>query len=251
MQFWLEIGLILFICFFLGTLAYIKKVLTPLGSLSAVLIGLVIGLAGGLSWVLLLFIFLLTSFLATRYKFALKKERGVQEGKKGERGWKNVLASGLVPVAIVLLSLEGAPYPTLDKATGTVLFLCAVGIAAADTLASELGVLSKRTWLITTGERVRPGVDGGISVRGQLSAAGAAFYTGLLGIIVIGFLEPDLGLHWWTVPLVTVIGFLGCQIDSVIGATIERKGYVTKLTNNLISITLGTIIAWLMIIWIL
>jgi len=250
MQLWLEVSLVLFICLFLGSLAFIKKVLTLSGSLLAIAIGLIIGLLGGLSWVLLLFIFLLTSFIATRYKFSQKKQRGVQEGKRGERGWENVIASALVPLACVMLSIENAPYPTLDKLTATILFLCAVAIAAADTLASELGVLSDKTRLITTGEKVRAGVDGGISILGQISAAGAAFYTGALGVIVIGYLEPELGITWSSAIIVTVIGFLGCQIDSVIGATIEKKGYVSKLTNNLLSITLGTVIAWLVLTWI-
>lgn len=244
-----EIAWILLICLSLCILAFIKNVLTFTGSLSALFIGLAIGIAGGLSWVLLLFIFLLSSFAATKYKFSYKKRKGFHEGIRGERGWTNVLANGVVPLTIALLSMENAPYPTLDKYTGTALFLSAVAIAAADTLASELGILSKRTWLITTGKRVRPGTDGGISVQGQFWAATAAFYTGAFGFFVIGYMDPELALSFWIIPLVTAIGFLGCQIDSVIGATIERKGYVTKLTNNLISITLGTTITWLLITW--
>lgn len=248
MEPWLEIFLTVIVCVILGTLAYKKSVLTLSGSLLAVVFGLVIGFAGGFSWLLLLFIFLLTSFAATKYKFAVKQEKGVHEGKRGERGVDNVLASGLIPLIIALMSVENAPYPTIDKETGYLLFLCAVAVAAADTLASELGVLSDKTWLITNGERVKPGTDGGISLVGELWALAAAFYTGFMGTMVMRFLEPELVLKLWLIGLVCVIGFLGCQIDSIIGATIERKGYVTKLTNNLISIALGTIIAWV-IIW--
>lgn len=248
MEPWLGISLTIIVCAVLGALAYKKNVLTLSGSLLAVVFGLVIGFAGGFSWLLLLFIFLLTSFAATKYKFAVKQEKGVHEGRRGERGVDNVLASGLIPLIIALLSVENAPYPTIDKGTGYVLFLCAVAVAAADTLASELGVLSEKTWLITNGEKVKPGIDGGISVLGELWALVAAFYTGFMGILVMWILEPELVLELWLIGLVSVIGFLGCQIDSVIGATIERKGYVTKLTNNLISIALGTIIAWV-IVW--
>ena len=38
-------------------------------------------------------------------------------------------------------------------------------------------------------------------------------------------------------------GFFGCQIDSVIGATLERKGMIGKLGNNFASISLGTLLA--------
>jgi uncharacterized protein (TIGR00297 family) len=248
MDYWLEVALVFCLCFLLGGLARLKNVLTTGGSLLAVVVGLVIGLAGGLSWVLLLLIFLVTSFAATKYKFALKKEMGLQEGVRGERDWENVLASGLVPLVIAVMSLENDLYPTLDRTTGSSLFLCAVAIAAADTVASELGILSRKTWLITTGKRVRAGTDGGISVLGQVWAFMAALYTGAVGMVVLGYFDQTLDFFWWLPIFIAVIGFIGCQIDSVIGATIEQRGYVSKLTNNLMSITLGTILAWV-IMW--
>jgi uncharacterized membrane protein len=39
-------------------------------------------------------------------------------------------------------------------------------------------------------------------------------------------------------------GFLGCQIDSVIGATWETRGKIGKLGNNFLSILAGTMIAF-------
>ena len=41
-----------------------------------------------------------------------------------------------------------------------------------------------------------------------------------------------------------VVGFLGCQIDSVLGATLERRGIVGKRTVNLVSTSLGGLIAF-------
>jgi uncharacterized protein (TIGR00297 family) len=242
-----DVYIVLLACLALALLAHWRRVLTPAGSLAAFVVGMVIGIAGGLSWILLLLIFLVTSFAATRYRFKLKKRRGVQEGKRGERTWRNVAANGLVPTLMALLVLDNAPWPTLDRYTGSVLFLCAVAIAASDTLASELGVLSKRTWLITSRKRVRAGVNGGVSYPGEFWALTAALYVGISGVLLMGYFEPDIGFEWWDVALVTVIGFIGCQVDSVIGATIETKGHVSKLTNNLISITLGTVLAWLLL----
>jgi uncharacterized protein (TIGR00297 family) len=117
-------------------------------------------------------------------------------------------------------------------------------------VASELGILSRKTWLITTGKRVRAGTDGGISGLGQLWAFIAALYTGAVGTVVLGYFDQTLVFDWWLPIFVAVIGFVGCQIDSVIGATIEQKGYVSKLTNNLMSITSGTLLA-LVIIWLM
>jgi uncharacterized protein (TIGR00297 family) len=98
--------LVLTLCTLLCILAYQQKVLDIWGCILAFLIGAVIGIFGGILWLVLLLFFLITSFGATKYKYALKKERGVQEGKRGERHFKNVLANGLAPTFIALISFE-------------------------------------------------------------------------------------------------------------------------------------------------
>ncbi len=242
--------LIVAICIILCIVAYYKGLLNLSGSIMAMIFGIIIGLAGGITWIFLLFVFLITSFAATMYKFNVKEKKGIQEGMRGERTWVNVVANGIVPLIIAVLTLDNLPFQGLDKTTGAVLFLCAISVAAADTLASELGVLSKKTWLITTMKPVKAGIDGGISLPGQASAAAAAFYTAVIGFLIFTIFD-GLTLNWLHVILIIDIGFLGCQIDSIIGATIETQGYVSKLTNNLLSITSGTVIAWLVMIWIL
>src|SRR5439155_91356 len=76
----------------LSALAYRRNVLTWDGSLAAFVVGMVIGIFGDVTWLFLLLFFLLSSFLATRYRFALKEAMGVQEGIRGERRSTNVLA---------------------------------------------------------------------------------------------------------------------------------------------------------------
>lgn len=240
--------IVLILCATLSVLAFWLRVLTRWGSIAAFLVGAVIGIMGHISWVVLLLIFFLTSFAATKYKFEVKKARGLQEGKRGERGYKNVVANGAVAVIIAFFSFENELYPYLEKDIASVLFLAAIAVAAADTIASELGILSEKVYLVTTGERVKPGTDGGVSIYGTLWGLVAATYTAFLGYFMLTYFGIiDLGL--WVIGLVAYMGFLGCQIDSIIGATLEQKGYVSKLTNNLLSISIGTFITWLVIIW--
>src|SRR5712691_11143913 len=152
----------------LSALAYRRDVLTWDGSLAAFVVGMVIGIFGDVTWLFLLLFFLLSSFLATRYRFALKEAMGVQEGVRGERLATNVLANGaaLMIVAVASLVLQ-TQFP---KVASGVIFLSALSVAGADTLASEIGVLSRKTVLITTGEPVPPGTDGGVSWLGQWCA---------------------------------------------------------------------------------
>src|SRR5881409_1107829 len=232
----------------LSALAYRRDVLTWDGSLAAFVVGMVIGIFVDVTWLFLLLFFLLSSFLATRYRFALKEALGVQEGVRVERKSTNVLANGFAPMAVAAISLTmPAGFP---KILSGIIFLS----ARADTLASEIGVLSRRTVLITNGQPVPPGTDGGVSPLGQLCAIGAAVYTSIVGWFVLS----NLARMWNLVPTMPsspvyvlipiAIGFLGCQLDSVLGATLERRGLVSKKTVNLVSTTTGAIAAYVILI---
>src|SRR6266699_938233 len=98
----------------LSALAYWKGVLTWDGSLAAFVVGMVIGVFGDVTWLFLLLFFLLSSFLATRYRFALKEALVVDEGTRGERHATNVLANGVALMAVAVLSLIQPPgFPRL------------------------------------------------------------------------------------------------------------------------------------------
>src|SRR5213594_3976560 len=170
----------------LSALAYRRDVLTWDGSLAAFVVGMVIGIFGDVTWLFLLLFFLLSSFLATRYRFALKEALGVQEGVRGERRSTNVLANGVALMGVAVLSLAASA--AFSKVVSGIVFLSALSVAGADTLASEIGVLSRRTVLITNFQRVPPGTDGGISPLGQLCAIGAALYTSIVGWFVLAYL---------------------------------------------------------------
>jgi uncharacterized protein (TIGR00297 family) len=177
---------------------------------------------------------------------------GVQEGKKGERRASNVLANGIAPMAAAVLSaLNPSWFP---RAASGVVFLSALAVAGSDTLASEIGVLSPRPVLITNGKQVTPGTDGGVSLLGEGCAVLAALYTALFGWLVLSWLARAYALDL-TMPaepvfllIPAVLGFVGCQIDSVIGATLERRGLVNKKTTNLLATSMGAILAYVALV---
>src|SRR5438552_11640158 len=131
----------------LSALAYWREVLTWDGSLAAFVVGMVIGIFGDVTWLFLLLFFLLSSFLATRYRFALKEALGVQEGVRGERRATNVLANGVALMGVAVLSLVASA--AFSKVFSVIVFLSALSVAGSDTLASEIGVLSPRPVVIT------------------------------------------------------------------------------------------------------
>src|SRR5207244_10900597 len=150
-------------------------------------------------------------------------------------------------VAAISLTMP-AGFP---KIISGVIFLSALSVAGADTLASEIGVLSRKTALITTGEPVPPGTDGGVSRLGQLCAFGAAAYTSVAGWFVLSYLsrvwsltrQAAMAEAWWYRLFSRGIGFLFCHHDIVLGATLERRGEIDETTGNLVMHRIGVPLA--------
>ena len=238
-----EVILYVDICVGLATFAYFRKILDLKGSLLAFVVGVIISIMGSILWLVMLLIFLLMSYAFTRYRFELKKQKGLHEGTRGERGYRNVAANGMVMTIIAVLTFLNVP--TFELSTSSFIFVSALSVAAADTAASEIGVFDPDPVLITTFEKVTPGTDGGVSLTGQLAAFVAAAFTSAVGFALFIF-DPNLLAGASTVLIPMICGFFGCQVDSVIGATIERKGKIGKLGNNFISISSGAILAWIL-----
>lgn len=243
----LEISLSIALCLALTLIAYWKGILDIKGSLSAYFIGIIIALFQSIFWLAMLLAFLVTSFIATRYEFDYKMKRDVQEGVKGRRGIGSVFANGIIPTFIAFISFFDTPY--FQKEISGVVFLSAIAVATADTFASEIGVLSENAYLIINlKKRVKPGTNGGVSVLGTVSAFLGSLFVASVGWAFL-YSTGTLPHNVLFAMLPLGIGFLGCQIDSILGATLEDRGYLTKNTVNLVSIALGSALAWV-ILWV-
>ena len=229
------------VCVILALITYERRLLTADGSVAAGGVGIIIGLIHP-SWLVLLFFFLIAGVLVTKYRFSYKERRGTQEGKKGERGYRNVLSTGLVPLFVALLSIGGMGI--IPPGTSGILFLTAVATAASDTLASEMGVLSERTRLITTWKRVRPGTNGGISLYGTLWALAGAMVTSAAGALFLGYFSDTITMGMTAILLPGIMGFAGCMVDSVLGATLENRGTIGKGSVNFLSALIVTALVW-------
>ena len=78
---------------------------------------------------------------------------------------------------------------------------------------------------------------------GTFAAFIAAAYSSAISYVIFAGLDKDLLQGPSTLFIPMFCGFLGCQIDSVIGATWEQRKKIGKLGNNFLSIALGTLIA--------
>jgi uncharacterized protein (TIGR00297 family) len=231
----LELLIIIVLAGILSIFAQYLDLLTFDGAVASLAIGLVIGLFGSVDWLLILIIFTALGFTATLVGLAKKRSRGLQEGKTGERMYKNVVAVGITPcIFAVLFFILGEEHYTIMS----IAYISSITVAAADTIASEVGVRDQRVWLITNFKRVEPGVDGGVSVTGTFVAIVASFVTTVIGwLLIFGFTFE------WFFFIPVIAGMVGCFADSILGATLESKGRISKYTNNAVTAFLGSLFA--------
>jgi len=212
---------------FIAYLAVLRESVDTAGGAAGAVIGAAV-LSGGGFWLWMTLIF----FFATSSAFSSvgkeRKRRLSQLHLKGSRRdiWQ-VLANGSVGgVSAVLYGATANPVFALACAAA---FAC----AAADTWASEIGIMSRRKPVsIRTGKPVPPGLSGGISPLGTLAALFGSTGTGIL--FYLERLTSGPGLSWTSLQfagIAAACGFLSSFIDSVLGATLQVH-YVDEATDT-------------------
>jgi len=216
---------------FLGYTLGRAKLADISGVISGILMGLLIVSFTDFRWFVLILSFFVIGGIFTKYKYDYKRAIGIAEGAGGARGYRNVFGNGLV--ALVCAIAFGI--------TGNVLLIAAyvgaIATATGDTLASEIGQTYRKLPRLITDLKVVPtGADGGITTLGEVSAlagAGAiAIIAALLGLGALSMIVP-----------VVLGGLFGVNIDSVLGAVLERRHYLTNSTVNLLATAFGALAA--------
>ena len=205
-----------FIVVAFALLAVLLNAIDERGFLASTFVGVSIIYGGGVSWFVVVAVFFTLGVVFTLYKYGYKKRLGSAQEKGGARSWPNILANGGIASAIALFNLTG---PTIDLSA---LFLGAISASAADTVATELGLLSHNkprliTNLTTT---VTPGTSGGITLLGILGAVFASLVIGSMAFL-LGLMSTNLVV----MPICVIGGVFGACFDSVLGASVQRRGY--------------------------
>ncbi|HVC47748.1 MAG TPA: DUF92 domain-containing protein [Terracidiphilus sp.] len=178
-------------------------------------------------------VLLLLTSLGTRLGRRRKLALGTAENKSGRNAAQvaaNLGVAALISIPLaqaVVLSLRWLPLanPGVLFAPG----VAALSEAAADTLSSELGQLfSAQPRMLTTLRAAPPGTDGAISLGGTLVGAFAAVLVATAGTLALGGSTLLL--------ILSVSGALfGLFFDSLLGATLERRGWLNNDGVNFLS----------------
>jgi uncharacterized protein (TIGR00297 family) len=192
------------------------------------------GLNLGAFFLLAMLVFLILSAVVTYIDLKYKKALGIGQAP---RSFRNVLANGLPPLVMAAIfyvsSITGSETFALLSLIG---FLASIAAITADKFNSEIGVLSRdKPRMIFTLKKVKKGTSGAISPLGTFAGVIAALMISLLVILI----APRLFLFASKYPFgfekaiasITIAGFIGGTIDSVLGYY-EEKGIGNKYTSN-------------------
>ena len=194
-------------------------------------------------------VLVLTS-LATRFGRRRKERLGTAEEKHGRVSAQvcaNLGFAALVCSPGAQSMLAGGKMISTDNSLFAVLLTFAayasLAEAAADTVSSEIGqVLGGKPFMLTTFRRVEPGTDGAISAPGTLAGVLAACIIGTIGAWA---LQGNL----FTGCVISVGGIFGLLFDSLLGATVERKGWLNNDAVNFISTASAAISTVVFVLW--
>lgn len=189
------------------------KALTSSGAVAAFVVGGCIFAFGGIEAAIILIAFFVSGSLLSKLN--------PHSNEKSGRDYRQVLSNGTAPVIGVLLTA----LTPIVREQATVFFLASLATATADTWATEIGMrFGTRVYNIFSFRPMQKGLSGGVSIIGVLASVAGAMFIALLPLLPFWQGEKMCGLVLIKIfPVVTLAGFVGAIIDSLLGATIQAK----------------------------
>jgi uncharacterized protein (TIGR00297 family) len=159
------------------------------------------------------------TFLTTRAGRQRKTSAGLAEARKS-RSASQVVAN------ISAAALCVAPWAPSHAGILKAMCLAALAEATADTVSSEIGQAFGGTpFMVTTMRRANPGIDGAITPMGTLAGIAACSL-----VVISGAWSMHLPTEYAVISLTA--GIAGLFFDSLLGATLEQRGW---LGNDLVN----------------
>jgi uncharacterized protein (TIGR00297 family) len=206
---------------------------TTWGAVAGGLACLAILLGSGLGGFSALLVVFLLTWAATRLGYAHKQRLGTAEARGGRNAAQVFANVGVAALCAVL-------FLVFRDQRLAVAFGAALAEAAADTVSSEIGqAVGGIPRLVTNWKPVVAGTDGAISVAGTVAGAAAAVL-----VVLTCALTRVLGWHQFLT--CAGAGTFGMIADSLLGATLERRGVLGNNAVNFISTAISALTGFLL-----
>lgn len=198
----MNLGISIILSLLLGLIVHLKKALTMPALIPAVLFSTLITYFGGITSFIILVVVFLGSIITKLFN-------------KNKKRYKRKLIQIISNVGVGTLSL--IIYKITANDIYLLVYASVMAESLADTLASDIGILSKREPInILTLKKGERGLSGNISILGLIST--------LIGSLLIGTIYY-IGIEKNIISFLIIVlsGFLGSLVDSILGASIQVK----------------------------
>ena len=146
--------------------------------------------------------------------------------------------AGQVLANLVVAAAAALIFGATGNQAWIMVLVAALAEAATDTVASEVGQSQRQgAWMITTGARVSAGTDGGITLFGTVAGLAAGWTI----VVVAAGCRIIAAERIW---IALMAGFAGMLADSVMGATIQRRGWIGNQGVNFVATVLAAGMAY-------
>ena len=219
----------------LALFAWRAKTTSASGLFAGVILAFICGAFGGPSLFAALVAFWSTAQIATWTGWKQKASRGIAQSDGGRREARHALVKLSIPALLAIVaraSLAPRPYELAA--------LAALAAAACDTVATEIGQLSKeRARRLPLLETVPAGTPGAMTLLGWSAGIIAAALIFLAAWAAGG---PAL----WDFPLILCAAVVACFMESAIGSFLVPRALIGKSTLNFVLSAGAAWLAWAM-----
>jgi uncharacterized protein (TIGR00297 family) len=196
--------------------AHRLKSLNRSGAFGAILVGTIIFGLGGITFAVPLLFFFISGSTLSMLQNSSKRRSQKFTIRLGPRTFAQVFANG-GPAAVfaIAYAIKGNPIWFVG-------YLACLCEAAADTWATEIGMLSKSSPVSIVSFKPMPtGQSGAISLMGTVASLAATLFTMASARIAVNFTDS---IPYWPISIwfaAAYAGFVGSILDSVLGAVFQ------------------------------
>ncbi|MDF9797007.1 uncharacterized protein (TIGR00297 family) [Catalinimonas alkaloidigena] len=219
----------------LVALSVLSKKITVRGALLGGFITFLLWSAFGLIGLATIVVFFIFGTAASIWKKNEKKKYKLEQQNEGKRDYHNVVGNGGVAGLLSLLTFYYKE-PTLLL---TLMAIASFAAALSDTFSSEFGNIYGRKFInvltLKTGSR---GQDGVISLEGSV--------FGFIGSLLIAMIFYLFYRKFSLATIILLSGISGNFIDSILGTSLQKRGWLNNHSVNFLSIMLASLFALLL-----